>query len=147
MANRSWVVWALVGLLFGGLGGRGEAAADGVRSIDETHPGYPYYRQYCASCHGVFADGNGLLVPILTKAPPDLSRLTHAYGNPLPQAKVAEFLEGQTMPVAHGRSEMPVWGKRLREDLGPGLANQPARRMIIDSIVDYLVAIQVDPRD
>lgn len=137
----------LVGLLAGGLGGSGDVGADPKRAIDESHPGYPYYRQYCASCHGVFADGKGLLVPVLTRKPPDLSRLTHAYGNPLPHAKVAEFIEGQKMPEAHGRSEMPVWGKELKEDLGPGLGNQPARRMIIELIVDYLEAIQVDRKD
>lgn len=140
-------MWALLAALVGGLGGSGQAVAEPERAIDETHPGYPYYRQYCASCHGIFADGNGLLVPILTHKPPDLSRLTHAYGSPLPEAKVAAFIEGVTMPVAHGRSDMPVWGKKLKQQLGPGLANQPARRMIIDLIVDYLVAIQVDVKD
>lgn len=147
MVNRYWVTCALIGLLSGSAGSSAETPVDRARAIDETHPGYPYYRQYCASCHGVFADGGGLLTPVLTRPPPDLSRLTRAYGSPLPQAKVAEFIEGQDMPAAHGRSEMPVWGKKLKQELGPGLGNQPARRMIIDLIVDYLVAIQVDPRD
>ena len=118
--------------------------AEPGRAIDEAHPGYPYYRRYCAACHGVFADGQGLLVPVLKRRPVDLSRLTRPYGSPLPQAKVAEFIDGERMPDAHGRSDMPVWGQKLREELGPGLANQPARRMIIDLIVDYLVAIQVE---
>jgi mono/diheme cytochrome c family protein len=131
--------------LLGGPGGSGEAIAQAQRAIDEEHPGYPYYRQYCASCHGIFADGKGLVAPILKRQPADLSRLTRAYGHPLPEARLAEFITGTAMPSAHGRSDMPVWGKKLKEQIAPGLANQPARRMIVDQIVDYLVAIQVDP--
>jgi mono/diheme cytochrome c family protein len=40
------------------------------RAIQEDHPGYPLYRQYCASCHGVFADGLGPVVPFLRSRPP-----------------------------------------------------------------------------
>jgi hypothetical protein len=122
-------------------------AEPGKRAIDEDHPGYPYYRAYCATCHGVFADGKGPIAPFLKRQPTDLSRLTHAYGSPLPRAKVAAFIEGATMPDEHGRSDMPVWGKRLRSEMGPpSHANQPAERMIVNLIVDYLVAIQVDEK-
>ena len=133
------------GLLLAGSSAGGALAADDGRAIDEKHPGYPSYRSYCASCHGVFADGKGPVAPALVRQPPDLSRLTRQYGSPLPEAKIAEFIEGKTMASAHGRTDMPVWGKRLKAELGPGLANQPARRMIINQIMDYLVAIQVDP--
>jgi mono/diheme cytochrome c family protein len=121
------------------------SAADDERAIDEQHPGYPYYRRYCASCHGLFADGKGPVAPALVRQPPDLSRLTRQYGSPLPQAKVAEFIQGETMATAHGRSDMPIWGRTLCAELGPGVANQPARRMIIDQIVAYLASIQVEP--
>lgn len=132
----------LAGLLLG----FGAWAEPGMRAIDEDHPGYPYYRAYCATCHGVFADGNGPLAPLLKRPSPDLSRLTRAYGSPLPRAQVAEFIDGEKMPGEHGRSDMPVWGRRLREELGPpSHANQPARRMIINLVVDYLIHIQVEP--
>lgn len=39
--------WAAVGL----------ADPRTERAIDENHPGFEVYRTYCASCHGVFADG------------------------------------------------------------------------------------------
>ena len=121
------------------------SAEPAERAIDESHAGYPYYRAYCATCHGVFADGKGPIAPFLKRQPVDLSRLTRAYGSPLPQAKVAEFIEGDKMPAEHGRSDMPVWGKRLRSEMGPpSHANQPAQRMIVNLIVDYLVAIQVE---
>jgi len=49
--------------------------ASAERAIDESHPGYVYYRKYCASCHGVFADGLGPVVPALRSRPPDLAHL------------------------------------------------------------------------
>ena len=131
----------LVGLLLG----TAAWAEPGKRAIDEDHPGYPYYRAYCATCHGVFADGNGPIAPLLKRQSTDLSRLTRAYGSPLPRAKVAAFIEGDTMADEHGRKDMPVWGKRLRAEMGPpSHASQPAQRMIVNLIVDYLVHIQVE---
>ena len=43
---------------------------------------------------------------------------------------------------AHGTNDMPVWGKRLSEDIPPGPAKQPAKRMTLHLVVEYLAAIQ-----
>jgi hypothetical protein len=117
-------------------------AEEGTRGIDESHPGYPLYRQYCASCHGLFADGLGPVVPALRSRPPDLTRLAEKYGSPLPQAALVRFIGGVDMVRAHGTTDMPVWGERLYEDVPPSPATQPAKRMTLQLVVDYLTAIQ-----
>lgn len=117
-------------------------AEDKSRGVDEGHPGYTLYRQYCASCHGIFADGLGPVVPTLRSRPPDLSRLAEKYGSPLPEAALIRYVEGTDMVRAHGTTDMPVWGKRLYEDVPPSPATQSAKRMTLQLIVDYLVAIQ-----
>jgi mono/diheme cytochrome c family protein len=117
-------------------------AEERSRAIDEAHPGYTFYRQYCASCHGLFADGLGPVVPALRSRPPDLTRLTEKYGAPLPEAALVRYIEGTDMVRAHGTHDMPVWGKRLSEDIPPSPAKQAAKRMTLHLVVDYLGAIQ-----
>ena len=117
-------------------------AQEKIRGINEGHAGYPLYRQYCASCHGLFADGLGPVVPTLRSRPPDLSRLVEKYGTPLPEAALVRYVEGTDMVRAHGTTDMPVWGKRLYEDVPVSPATQPAKRMTLQLIVDYLVTIQ-----
>jgi mono/diheme cytochrome c family protein len=112
------------------------------RTIDESHPGYTFYRQYCASCHGLWADGLGPVVPALRTRPPDLTRLTEKYGSPLPEEALVRYIEGADIVRAHGTNDMPVWGKRLSEDIPPGPAKQPAKRMTLHLVVEYLAAIQ-----
>jgi mono/diheme cytochrome c family protein len=116
------------------------AAAAEDRIIREEHPGYPYYRQYCASCHGVFADGLGPVVPALRTRPPDLTRLAEKYGTPLPQAAIRDFIDGEVMVRAHGQTDMPIWGRQLRRELPA--TPVPAKKLILNVIVDYLAAIQ-----
>ena len=42
---------------------------------DETAEGRTYYMRYCASCHGVEADGHGNVAPALAQPPSDLKHL------------------------------------------------------------------------
>lgn len=125
----------------------GVAAAEtpARRAIDEDHPGYLPYRKYCAACHGVFADGRGPVAPVLKTPPADLSRLAEKYGLPLPKGFLAEFIDGRRWVRAHGAVEMPVWGERLFEEVPDEALAEWARGRTIESIVEYLVAIQRPP--
>ena len=114
-------------------------ASASERAIGDEHPGYPYYRQYCAACHGVFADGLGPAVPALRSRPPDLSRLSEKYGTPLPKATIRDLVDGELMVRAHGKTDMPIWGRELRRS---GVASMPRGPHIMSVIVDYLDAIQ-----
>ncbi len=125
-----------------GAGGIARAEPVGGRAMLEDHPGYPYYRQYCASCHGVLADGLGPVAPALRSRPPDLSLLGAKYGTPLPRQRLEEFVDGRHMVTAHGRSDMPVWGRRLLDEVPASPAKESTRRAIIYLVMDYLIAIQ-----
>jgi mono/diheme cytochrome c family protein len=101
------------------------------------------YSTYCASCHGADGHGDGPVAKSLTSKPTDLTLLTKKYGVPLVPSKVAEAINGRLSVPSHGPREMPVWGRKLEEELAPGQpATEDTIRRTIDSIVNYLVLIQ-----
>jgi len=101
------------------------------------------YMQYCASCHGVSGRGDGPLAHLLTTPPTNLRRLSERYGNPLPEEKIAPFIDGRADVKAHGPRDMPVWGRRFNlEDQG---SERPAKDLIA-KLVAYLQSIQTGPR-
>lgn len=114
-------------------------------AIEESHRGFPYYRQYCASCHGLQADGRGPVAPALRDRPTDLTQLAETYGSPLPKAALVQIIDGRDMARAHGSSDMPVWGERLEGETPPGPTKEAARRQTLLLIVEYLQAIQDPP--
>lgn len=67
----------------------------------------------CASCHGVTGKGNGVVVPYLSKSPPDLTLLAKNNQGVFPMARLYEVIEGVNVP-AHGTRDMPVWGVDYR---------------------------------
>ena len=93
------------------------------------------YTRYCASCHGLDADGRGPVAPVLRRPPSDLRRLGSRYGMPLPADRIARYVDGREDVAAHGTREMPVWGERFR---APEQAVDPRIR----TIVAYLDSIQ-----
>jgi len=126
------------------------AAASSPRKIDEDHPGYATYRRYCATCHGVFADGQGPIAPILEIPPADLTRLGAKFGDPLRKDEIAAYIDGRARVASHGPREMPVWGEKLYEYLPEDDSEDVeiknwARSVLIMRIVDYLEAIQQQP--
>ena len=101
--------------------------------------GYDEFLRYCSACHGEAADGEGPVANVLKPPPPALTRLHEKYGRPL-GAELVAYVLGETRPRAHGTSDMPVWGRNLRE---AGSRGERAREIIWE-IVDYLESIQED---
>lgn len=97
------------------------------------------YMRYCSACHGERADGNGPVANVIHPRPPALTQLYARYGRPL-GTKLVAYVMGETMPRAHGTSDMPVWGRNLEE---PDGTDAKAVR-IIWRIIDYLDRIQVE---
>jgi mono/diheme cytochrome c family protein len=99
--------------------------------------------RYCASCHGLDGDGRGPVAPALVGAPSDLRRLGERHGLPLPADRIARFIDGRDVIVAHGAREMPVWGERFPE-LPP---DEDARERTIYAhlvaLLAYLQSIQL----
>ena len=109
--------------------------------LNTSHPGYAAYQQYCAVCHGVFADGKGLVVPVLKQTPANLRQLGQRYGTPLPTQKLIRTIDGTDPILAHGTREMPIWGTRLYEQ-SPNPMPDSRQRGALLSILDYLESIQ-----
>lgn len=135
------VAWAVVLILVTEPGTADDK--DSIRSgLNADEVGYQEYRQYCAVCHGVFADGNGLVVPVLKVAPTNLRTLSQRHGKPLPRPKLRDYIDGRP-PLSHGSREMPIWGHRLAEGY-PSQARDMSKRNIINAILNYLESIQQD---
>jgi mono/diheme cytochrome c family protein len=109
--------------------------------LNADHPGYAAYEQYCAVCHGLFADGKGLVAPVLKTPPSNLRTLAARHGRPLDKQKLLRFVDGSEPVLAHGSREMPIWGKRLYETLPNPMPDSRQRGAIL-TILDYLESIQ-----
>jgi mono/diheme cytochrome c family protein len=127
---------AIGGLLAAGGAATGAATGD-------VGQGRTYYRRYCASCHGMRADGSGPVAPVLSKAPADLRLLSRRYGYPLPADKIAGFVDGRTVVPAHGDRDMPVWGERFNEIPLEGAPREAEIHSRIAKIIAYLQTIQL----
>lgn len=101
--------------------------------------GRALYLQYCASCHGVTAEGDGPIAHSLTTPPANLRRLAERFGNPLPADQVARFIDGRAEVKAHGPRDMPVWGTRFFYESG---ADERRAQQWIAQLVAYLQSIQ-----
>jgi mono/diheme cytochrome c family protein len=106
--------------------------------------GQVLFTTHCASCHGVDGRGSGPVAGSLVVRPSDLTRLTKRYGMPLDRSKLAEYIDGRIDVKAHGPREMPVWGERFDQELGPGmLSTEDTKRRTINVIIDFLISIQM----
>lgn len=117
--------------------------ADAPKTDPAVEIGRASYQRYCASCHGVNADGNGPLASQIRTAPSDLRRLVQRYGAPLDVDAIAKYVDGRSEVPVHGRRGMPVWGERFEPEPaegGPGPRVHPQVR----AIVAYLATIQYE---
>jgi len=133
----SWSKWILV--LAGLMMMFGSAASAGDDAVAQ---GRQVYLEYCASCHGLTAEGDGPVARALSTPPANLRRLSERFGNPLPEEQVARFIDGRATVKAHGPRDMPVWGKRFYAETHDEAAVQ-AR---IAALVAYLQSIQTGAR-
>ncbi len=108
----------------------------------EVTEGRVLYTRYCASCHGLAADGRGPVAVALSRPPSDLRRLAERYGTPLPAERIARFIDGREDVAAHGARDMPVWGERFRAPEPEQSGRKPAVDPRVVSIVAYLASIQ-----
>ena len=97
------------------------------------------YMHYCASCHGVDARGNGPAAFVLKTPPPDLTTLAKRHGGKFPYEYVSDVLRFGTRIVAHGSSDMPIWGPIFGSMDNYDLV---AVRKRIKDLSDYLASLQ-----
>jgi mono/diheme cytochrome c family protein len=98
------------------------------------------YINYCASCHGPNAKGDGPVAPALTKKPADLTLLAKRNGGKYSPDLVFRTIDGRNPVLGHGGQNMPVWGNAfLRADGGATIEQVRSR---IEALVAYLETIQ-----
>jgi mono/diheme cytochrome c family protein len=107
-----------------------------------AHPGEAVYRQYCGACHGIGADGKGPLATILEPKPADLRAIAARRDGVFPDAEIVRIVDGRDPIVAHGTRDMPVWGERLRDEVGLGPTTEARTRGTLNLIVQYLKSVQ-----
>ena len=72
--------------------------------------GKALFQQFCASCHGEQAKGDGPVAPYMRTPVPDLTQIGQRNGGAFPEAQVRRVIDGQATDLAHGSRDMPVWG-------------------------------------
>jgi mono/diheme cytochrome c family protein len=113
-------------------------------SSKQIQRGRALYLQYCASCHGPSAQGDGPVARALSTPPANLRRLAERFGNPLPEDQVARYIDGRAEVKAHGPRDMPVWGARFYYKSG---ADERRVQQWIGELVAYLQSIQTPIRN
>ena len=115
----------------------GTSATAGTAAIAQ---GRTLYLDYCASCHGLNADGQGPVARALSTPPANLRLLSERYGNPLPADQIARYIDGRADVKAHGPRDMPVWGEEAWKYDGKG--SKGRARDWVSQVVAYLQSIQ-----
>lgn len=102
------------------------------------------FMNYCASCHGETAMGNGPVAEYLSVTPPNLTQLSQRNDGEFPYLEVFMIIDGRTGIGPHG-SAMPVWGDVFKghelEDNTDYGAETIIRGRIL-SLVKYLESVQ-----
>ena len=104
--------------------------------------GAELFRQFCSTCHGTTARGNGPVAPALKHKVPDLTRIATRAGGNYPTERVRKIIDGQESLMAHGTREMPVWGWEWYAFKGEDEARRKLVAERVDKLVEYLGAIQ-----
>ncbi|HMV50133.1 MAG TPA: c-type cytochrome [Blastocatellia bacterium] len=84
-------------------------AAAQKQNNEQIARGRKLFANYCASCHGVEATGNGPVAPSLKKHPSDLTRIESKNGK-FPAEEIRKKIAGDGEVPVHGKKDMPVWG-------------------------------------
>jgi mono/diheme cytochrome c family protein len=101
--------------------------------------GKAMFNEYCASCHGKDAKGDGPAAPALKRTPPDLTMLARRNGGKFPALHVSEVIRGGEAIPAHGSKEMPVWGP-VFSSLSQG--RQAEVQLRLDNLTRYIESLQ-----
>lgn len=98
------------------------------------------FLQYCASCHGKTAKGDGPAAFVMKPPPSDLTTLAKRHEGKYPAGSVSAILTFSRSFAAHGASDMPVWGTRFKK-VDP--VHDPTGQQHIDDLVAYIESLQV----
>ena len=98
--------------------------------------GRKLFNQYCVTCHGTTAKGDGPVAAALKVGPPDLTALQQP-GEKFPFFRVQTKIDGEKEVTAHGPSKMPIWGTVFRSSSG-----ELQRHADVYALVKYIESLQ-----
>jgi len=102
--------------------------------------GRAMYKAYCASCHGLDADGEGPAAYTMFRKPTDLRKLAADHNGVFPMDHVAAVIRGDVNAPSHGSKDMPVWGPVfLRMDQ----EHQGEVALRIKNLTEYIESLQI----
>lgn len=104
--------------------------------------GAVFYREACASCHGIGGRGEGPAAAALKVPPTDLTTLTQRYGGTFPREALIEIIAGERQLAAHGSREMPVWSQRFGPHNGATAVAALYARRQLEALVTYIETLQ-----
>ncbi len=81
----------------------------GQAGAQDAAEGSRLFQLHCASCHGIEAEGDGPMAPVLLVQPSDLTSMTERYDGRFPVERIVSRIDGRDPLVSHG-SDMPVYG-------------------------------------
>jgi mono/diheme cytochrome c family protein len=116
------------------------ASALAGQSSSTAKAGSGLYVNYCASCHGPNAKGDGPTAAALKKKPADLTLIAKRNGGKYPTDLVFRTIDGRNPVLGHGGQDMPVWGNAFLRVEGGATVEQARAR--VDALVAYLATIQ-----
>ncbi len=101
--------------------------------------GAEIYRDYCATCHGKDAKGDGPTASALKTRPPDLTVLAQKNRGRFPDGEVYQVVKWGGGISGHGSKEMPVWGKVF---MANGKRSEREVDLRIRALIRYLDSVQ-----
>ena len=107
-------------------------------AADDT--GARLFFNHCAACHGDDGEGGGPVAASLRVTIPNLRTLARRNGGVFPTESVTAYVDGRTMPAAHGDRQMPIWGEALGGARHDAAARTVRRR--VAAVVDHVSMLQ-----
>ena len=111
----------------------------------EFSGGHDEFMATCAVCHGTDAKGHGEFASVLRIPPADLTVLAKNNNGEFPFLDVFHTIDGRTQIASHGTSQMPIWGRRYKEEagdtFGPYGGEEAVRARVLE-LVYYIQSIQ-----
>ena len=89
----------------------------GGAQAQDAGVGGALFAQYCATCHGTDAMGDGPLNDLMTTKAPDLTGLSARNDGSYPMLKVIHIIDGRTGLRGHG-GPMPTYGSVFDDEHG-----------------------------
>lgn len=134
MAQRTMPALALIGATL--------AAACSATGQEDGIDGAALFGRYCASCHGPRGEGDGPVADAMLVTVPNLRTLEARSDGAFPRDAVMQYIDGRSLPPAHGDRLMPVWGATFSEPAGEDESGDDAARRRIAAIAEFIESLQ-----